>query len=125
MATQSCNDPSGIDLSVEVTAPPPEGATADESYIVEWVVSSDEWPEARVDLYVDRDLDPSAGLIQIAESLKVAQTGFNWVCRDFPEGDYFVRATVFQGSHEESDYSDGVISVAHAKTVVNRWGSAI
>lgn len=109
----SCDDPSGVDLFVEVTAPPPEGATADESYLVEWSVSAGEWPEARVHLYVDRDLDPSTGLVQIAESLEVAQTGFNWVCRDFPEADYFVRASVLQGQYEESDYSEGAITVDH------------
>ena len=103
----------GSDLEIEITAPPAGGATADESYIVEWTLDTEGWSDAWVNIYVDTDLDPSTGLILIAESLGVEQTGFNWECANFPAGDYWVRGVIREGGYEESDYSDGTLTVSH------------
>lgn len=106
----------GSDLEITVTAPPAGGANADESYIVEWTLDTEGWAEARVNIYVDTDLDPTSGLVLIAESLGVEQTGFNWDCATFPAGDYWVRGVIREGGYEESDYSDGVLTVSHTST---------
>ncbi|MFO7949745.1 MAG: hypothetical protein R6U36_05175 [Candidatus Fermentibacteraceae bacterium] len=106
----------GSDLDITITAPPAGGATADESYIVEWTLDTEGWADAWVNIYVDTDLDPTSGLVLIAESLGVEQTGFNWDCATFPAGDYWVRGVIREGGYEESDYSDGVLTVSHTST---------
>ena len=93
--------------------PPAEGDTADVSYIVEWNVSTPEWADARIDIFVDTDTDPSAGSVMIAESLSVESTGFLWECSSFPEDDYYVRAVVYEKNKEDDDYSDGTLTVLH------------
>lgn len=89
---------------------------ADESYIVQWTMDTEGWADAWVSIYVDTDLDPSSGLVLVAESLGVDQTGFNWDCATFPAGDYWVRGVIREGGYEESDYSDGVLTVSHTST---------
>ncbi len=106
----------GSDLEITITAPPAGGATADESYIVQWTLDTEGWADARVNIYVDTDLDPASGLVLIAESLGVEQTGFNWECATFPAGDYWVRGEIREGGYEESDYSDGPLTVSHTST---------
>lgn len=108
-----CSNPSGNDFSITVTAPPAEGDTADVSYIVEWNVSTPEWADARIDIFVDTDTNPSAGSVMIAESLSVESTGFLWECSSFPEDDYYVRAVVYEKNREDDDYSDGTLTVFH------------
>jgi hypothetical protein len=103
----------GSDLEITITAPPGQGASADESYIVEWTLDTEGWADASVNIYVDTDTDPSSGLVLIAESLGVDQTGFNWECAGFPAGEYWVRGVIREGGYQESDYSDGVLTVSH------------
>ncbi len=108
-----CSDPWGPGLEIRINQPPPAGATADEGYIIEWTLSVRDHRPNGIDLFVDTDLDPEQGLVQIAESLSVESTGFLWDCSLFPEGDYYVRALLYEGAYTESDYSEGTISVRH------------
>ena len=109
----SCSDPWGPGIAITVTAPPAGGAQADNSYIVNWVLDVRGHSLAGIDLFVDTDLDPKSGLIQIAESLSVESTGFLWDCSLFPEDDYYVRALLYEGSNSVSDYSEGTVTVSH------------
>lgn len=109
----ACGDPSE-DLYITVTAPPAGGASADQSYIIQWTVGADEWQDPRVALYADTDTDPSTGLILLVDSLAIASTGWLWDCSDFPEDEYFIRAVLTQGGEERSDYSDGPLAVNHS-----------
>ena len=109
----SCSDPWGPGIAITVTSPPAGGAQADNSYIVNWVLDVQGYFHAGIDLFVDTDLDPKSGLIQIAESLSVESTGFLWDCFLFPEDDYYVRAILYEGNNSVSDYSDGTVTVSH------------
>ncbi len=108
-----CGDPAGGDLSITVTAPPVGGAIADHSYIIEWEVDNSTWPGAYVNVYTDTDTDPSSGLVLLADSLDVETTGWLWDCSAYPEDDYYIRAVVHEGANDESDYSDGVLTIVH------------
>jgi hypothetical protein len=107
-----CGDPSD-DLSITVTSPPAGGASADLSYIVEWTVESQDWPDVYINLYADTDTDPSSGLVLLEDSIAVETTGWLWDCSTFPEDDYYVMAVVHQGGDERGDYSDGMLTIAH------------
>jgi hypothetical protein len=109
----ACDSPFGSNLSIRVTRPSESGATADESYVIEWTLDAPEYSDTGVLLFVDKNLDPSTGLIQISDTLSIESTGFLWDCSKFPEDSYYVRAMVFEGSRDESDYSDGTITVVH------------
>lgn len=109
----SCSDPWGPGIAITVTSPPAGGAQADNSYIINWILDVRGYSHAGIDLFVDTDLDPKSGLIQIAESLSVESTGFLWDCSLFPEDDYYVRAFLYEGSSSVSDYSDGTVTVSH------------
>ena len=109
----ACSDPWGPGIAITVISPPAGGAQADNSYIVNWVLDTQGYSHAGIDLFVDTDLDPNSGLIQIAESLSVESTGFLWDCSLFPEDDYYVRASLYEGSNSVSDYSEGTVTVSH------------
>jgi hypothetical protein len=109
----SCSSPWGHDLSINVTHPPAGGVQANESYIIKWTLSAPEYSNTGVLLFVDTDLNPETGLIQISDSLSIQSSGYLWDCSLFPEDQYYVRAIVYEGSDHESDYSEGTITVAH------------
>ncbi|NLP06380.1 hypothetical protein GX411_10585 [Candidatus Fermentibacteria bacterium] len=113
MMAAACGDPSD-DLYIAVTAPPSGGATADQSYIIQWVVEADDWQDPRVALYADTDTDPSTGLILLVDSLSIESTGWMWDCSEFPENEYYIRAVLTQGGEERCDYSDGTLVVSHS-----------
>lgn len=108
-----CSNPWGHDLSINVTHPPAGGVQANESYIIKWTLSAPEYSNTGVLLFVDTDLNPETGLIQISDSLSIQSSGYLWDCSLFPEDQYYVRAIVYEGSDYESDYSEGTITVAH------------
>lgn len=108
-----CTDPWGPGISINVTQPPAGGATADQSYIVMWTLDARSYYDGGINLFVDTDLDPSTGLIPIAESLSVESTGYLWDCSKFPEDDYYVRALLFEGGNSTSDYSEGTVTITH------------
>jgi len=108
-----CSDPAGNELSVTVTAPPAAGDSADASYIIEWDLENVSWPEAYDNLSADTATDPSTGLVMLAESLDTGDSGWLWDCSGWPGDDYYVRAVVHEGYNDESDYSDGALTVRH------------
>lgn len=114
LALCGCADPFSADVWINVTAPPPEGAFADESYTIQWTVSCPDQYDPWIDLFVDTDTDPSSGQVQIAESLSVVETGFFWDCSGVPENSYYVRALIYEGQSEESDYSGGTVTIEHS-----------
>jgi hypothetical protein len=111
----ACSSPWGAGLSVTVTHPPPEGAQADESYIIKWTLEAPDYSNTGILLFVDTDLNPETGLIQISDTLSVESSGYLWDCSLFPEDQYYIRAMLFEGSNHEYDYSEGTLSVSHAK----------
>jgi len=111
----SCSSPWGPDLSINITHPPSEGAQADESYIIKWTLSAPDYSNTGVLLFVDTDLNPETGLIQIADTLSIESSGFLWDCSSFPEDEYYVRALLFEGSNHTYDYSEGTIAVSHSR----------
>ena len=113
----ACSSPWGPNLSIIVTHPPAGGVQADESYIINWTLSAPDYTNTGVLLFVDTDLNPETGLIQISDSLSIESSGYLWDCSLFPEDEYYVRAIVYEGSNHESDYSEGTITVAHSKDI--------
>jgi hypothetical protein len=111
----SCSSPFGSDLSITVTHPAAGGATADESYIIQWTLDAPEYSDTGILLFVDTDLNPNSGLIQISDTLSVESSGYLWDCSLFPEDSYYVRAMIFEGSRSEADYSEGTVTVTHSK----------
>ena len=109
----SCSNPWGSDLSITVTHPPAGGVQADESYIVQWHLEAPDYSNTGVLIFVDTDLNPETGLIQISDSLSIESSGFLWDCSLFPQDEYYVRAMVYEGSNQAYDYSDGTVTVAH------------
>lgn len=112
-AIAGCSDPWGPDTGISITHPPAGGAEADQSYIIQWTLSEDPYDDQSITLFVDSDLDPGTGLIQIADSLSSESTGFLWDCSLFPEGNYYVRAVLHEGGWSTSDYSEGAVVVVH------------
>ncbi len=109
----ACDDP-WEDMEITVVSPPAGGDTADVSYLIEWTVSNTEsWYDTRIDLFADTDTDPSVGQVMIAESLSIESTAYAWECVLFPEGEYYIRALLYQGTWDTDDYSDGVLAVIH------------
>lgn len=109
----SCSNPFGAGLSITVTRPPANGAAADESYVIQWTHEAPEYSNTGILLFVDTDLDPNSGLIQICDTLSVESSGYLWDCSLFPEDSYYVRAMIFEGTRSESDYSQGTVTVSH------------
>ncbi|MFO8184433.1 MAG: hypothetical protein R6U39_09700 [Candidatus Aegiribacteria sp.] len=110
----SCSNPFASSLSISVTHPPAGGAVADESYVIQWVHEAPEYSNTGILLFVDTDLDPNSGLIQISDTLSVESSGYLWDCSLFPEDSYYVRAMIFEGSRQRSDYSRGTVTVSHS-----------
>jgi len=119
-----CSDPWGPDTDISVTQPPSGGVQADESTIIEWTLSEDPTDDQRIALFVDTDLNPETGLIQIADSLSAETTGFLWDCTLFPEGDYYVRAVLHDGGWTTDDYSEGAVSVLHGRSLREQGNEA-
>lgn len=110
----SCSNPFSAGLSITVTRPPAGGAVADRSYVIEWIHEAPEHSNTGILLFVDTDLDPGSGLIQISDTLSVESSGYLWDCSLFPEDSYYVRAMIFEGTRSESDYSQGTVTVSHS-----------
>jgi hypothetical protein len=114
LAVTGCDDPFANDVWIDVTQPPQEGATADETYLIQWSLHCPDVYDPYIDIYVDTDTDPSTGQVQIAESLSVEETGYFWNCSSVPEDSYYVRAVIYEGTSEESDYSEGTLTIDHS-----------
>lgn len=108
-----CSNPWGQDLSIVVTHPPAGGVQSDQSYIIKWVLSAPDYSNTGILLFVDTDINPETGLIQISDTLSVESSGYLWDCSLFPEDNYYVRALLFEGSSTVHDYSEGAITVIH------------
>jgi hypothetical protein len=98
-------------LTVEVTSPGSEGATADQSYTVQWT-GSGSGSGASVTLYFDTDTSPGGDMAQIASG-QSASGSYDWDLSDVPSGEYYVRAVLTDGPDVVSDYSDGTLTVEH------------
>lgn len=109
----ACDSDPEPDMSIDVVSPPAEGDTADVSYLVEWTVTEQSWYESYIDLFADTDTDPSVGQVMLAESLSIESTAWAWECGLFPEGDYYIRAVLYEGFNDVDDYSDGVLTIVH------------
>jgi hypothetical protein len=124
--------------TMEVTAPPEYGASADSSYTVEWEATAG--PSSVVDLYWDQD-DQPGGIELIASGLD--NTGsYVWNTVNMPEGSYYVYAAVYDPDEGRpdpdrirpgvdgyaSDYSDGPLTISHeyffvTVTAPPSWGA--
>ncbi len=116
----SCGDdpggPSG-DVSITVTAPPSGGASADASYTVQWQTQGTS-SAATLNLYYDTDNIPSSGLVLIAGGLQASAGSYAWDTTLIPDGVYYVRAVLADGSAGASDYSDGTLTVTHGTPTI-------
>ncbi len=111
-ALLSCgDDPAGpsSNLSVTVTAPPSQGASASDSYTVEWTGQG----TGTVSLYYNTVQGP-AGQKLIASGLPVSGN-HDWDLSQVPNGSYYVRALLSSGTETASDYSDGTLTVDHTQ----------
>jgi hypothetical protein len=120
------------DWSMEVTAPPAGGASADTTYTIEWTAEGG--ANAVVDLYYDEDTDPTSMTLIKAD---LENTGsYDWNTLSVSEGDWYVYAVIRpHGTDADgldapyaSDYSDGTLSVSHADfyvlvTAPPEWGA--
>jgi len=102
-----------VPYTMEVTAPPAGGASADSSYTIEWTATGG--ASAVVDLFYDDDDDP-AEMTEIVSGL--SNTGsYEWNTLSVSEGDWYVYALIHpsaDGARSAGDYSDGTLSVTHA-----------
>jgi len=93
-----------------ITAPPAEGAQADDTYSILWVSSG--FPDGTVTLWFDTDTLPDQGLTEIAGGLP--DTGeYKWDCTAVPEGYYYVRAGITDGENSAYAYSPGMLQIDH------------
>jgi hypothetical protein len=100
------------------TAPPPEGATADESYVLEW--TTDAPGEAMVALYYCTTTEPGGVLEPITTT--APNTGsYSWFCSAVPEDTYYIYGMVYDATKESprpgrgSGYawSEGTLTIDH------------
>ena len=96
-------------------SPPPPGATADDSYTLEWYSVG---PAGRtVDLYYDTDTDPQQGLVSIASGVPCPEylSDYDWNCSAVPEGSYYIYGVLsdpsVNGTFEK--YSEGMLTIEH------------
>jgi len=100
--------------SMEVTAPPAAGATADSIYTIQWSAAGG--PESVVALYYDNDTNPGNGMTKIADYL--SNTGsYDWNTAAVPQGDWYVYAAIYDpeigADGFAGDYSAGVLTIEH------------
>jgi hypothetical protein len=103
--------------SMQVTAPPAGGASADSSYTVQWTAQGGS--ESLVDLFYDDDLNPSTKW-SIASGLPNSGS-YEWDTSIVADGSYYVYAVIYDpsrgygpGTDEwAADYSDGALVVSH------------
>ncbi len=103
-------DHSSGDPAITVTTPPEIGATADESFTVNWVSSG--YSSGIVSIFLDTDTDPSTDLIEIVTALDDSGE-YIWDCSMFTEGYYYVYAVIEDSVKQNSDYSAGILAVDH------------
>ena len=123
--------------SMEVTAPPAGGATADSVYTIEWTAQGG--TGSVVDLYYDTDTIPGSGLVDIATGLSNSGS-YSWNTVAVPEGSYYVYAIIYDPTFgrpdpgrfltdaSAADYSDGPLTIAHSYFFVDviappPWGA--
>jgi hypothetical protein len=123
---------SHVEWSMEVTAPPAAGASADSTYMIEWTAEGG--TTAVVDLYYDVDTDP-AEMVLIKADLDNSGS-YEWNTLTVSQGDWYVYAVIRphgtdtdnpQGAYA-SDYSDGKLTVTHSDfyilvTTPPEWGA--
>lgn len=123
-----------VTYTMDVTAPPAGGASADSTYTIEWTATGA--GDAEVDLYYDVDQDPTV-MTEIISGL--SNTGsYEWNTLSVAEGDWYVYAFIHppgtdpleeNGWRSAGDYSDGTLTVTHTSffILVNTppgWGGA-
>ena len=123
-----------VTYSMEVTAPPAAGASADSTYTIEWTATGA--ANAEVDLYYDEDQDPTE-MTEIVSGL--SNTGsYEWNTLTVNEGEWYVYAFIHPPGTDPldetdwksaGDYSDGKLTVTHSSyfILVNTppaWGGA-
>ena len=95
--------------SIEVTQPPAEGASADQSFQIQW--DTDAPSSEPVTLFYSADTSGSE-LFPLASLEPPVGTVYNWNCSSVEEGSWWVYAVL--GSRGlGSDWSDGPLNVAH------------
>ena len=107
-------DHSGGELGITVTAPPPEGEEANESYTLRWASSG--FTDGLVTLWYDTDTS-AGGEVEIAKSLE--DNGmYAWDCSSVSDGSYYIKAEITDGTDSVSAYSQGMLLINH---VPNPW----
>ncbi len=96
-------------------SPPPPGATADESYLLEWYSAG---PEGRtVDLYYDTDTNPDQGLVLIDTDVSCPEylSDYDWDCSGVPEGSYYIYGLLKDPVKDDTyeKYSEGMLTIEH------------
>jgi len=95
---------------INVIAPPPWGAQAEDEYTIQWAAESPSG--STVDLAYDTDTDPSSGLVQITTGLSWNDFEYVWNCSSIPEGEYYIYALLDDGAGSTTwDYSDGTLVI--------------
>ncbi len=121
-----------FEYTMEVTAPPAGGASADSTYTVEWTATGP--AGAVVDLFYDVDTDPTT-MSLIRENVPNGGS-FTWNTMGVAEGEYYVYAIIHPpgtdptdaGWRTAADYSDGTLTIDHADyyvmvTAPPEWGA--
>ncbi len=95
---------------VDVIAPPPWGAQAEDEYTIQWAAEAPSG--STVDLAYDTDTDPSSGLVSIVTDLDWDDIQYIWDCSAAPEGEYYIYALLDDGAGSTTwDYSDGTLVI--------------
>jgi hypothetical protein len=107
-------DHSSGDPGITITAPPPEGEVANESYTLRWASSG--FVDGLVTLWYDTDTLPGSE-VPIAASL-LDKGEYAWDCSSVPDGSYYIKAEITDGTDSASTYSQGMLLISH---VPNPW----
>lgn len=102
-------------LWFSIYAPPPPGATANDTYDLKWYSTG---PDGRLmDLYYDTDTNPASGLILISENVVCTEysTTFKWSCSSVPEGTYYIYGVLADPVSDDQyvGYSEGTLTIEH------------
>ncbi len=102
-------DHSGGEPGITITAPPPEGDEANESYTLRWASSG--FDDGLVSLWYDTDT-LSGGEVEIAKSLE-DNGQYPWDCSSVSDGSYYIKAEITDGTDSVSAYSHGMLVINH------------
>jgi len=96
--------------AIEVTAPPVEGAEADEGYTIEWT-SWNASEDAVVHIYYD--VDTSGDDLEIVKTDLGDDGSYAWDLENVPDGEYHVYIVLTDGDFSATAWSPGALTVDH------------